>query len=103
MTKLSEIEKEWESFLKMNCSPMVDKDIRYSPRGENGLGMLMMAIFWRSVIMSRLRRLITKKYMWKSLHREEVGNNMFDPTNSNMESLEEARGNIKNPVWRDIF
>ena len=34
MTNTSEIEKEWESFLKLNCSPVVDKDTRYSPRGK---------------------------------------------------------------------
>ena len=73
--------------------------MRYSPRSKNGLGMLRLAVFWQSVRMSWLKRMTTMKSTWKAMHREEVGNKMFDPTNSNMESLEAAKAKIKNPVW----
>ena len=53
--------------------------------------------------MSWLRRLVTTKSTWKSLHMEEVVNNVFNPTNSTMENLEAARNKINNPVWKDIY
>ena len=52
LTKINEIEKEWENFIKLNCNPVVDRQIRYSSKNEGGLGMIKIATFWQSVRLS---------------------------------------------------
>ena len=99
LSKVNENEKEWENFMKVDGCPTVNKSMRYSPTKVNGLGMLRIAIFWRLVRMAWLRRLSTTKSTWKNLPLEEVGCNVFDPINSTMDSLEEAKKKISNPVW----
>ena len=103
MSKWKKVEKEWEDYIKLNSSPTVNKETRYLPKKDGGLGMLKLSVFWRSVRMSWLRRLHTTKFTRKLLHREEVGELMFDPIRSNMESLEKAKVKATNNVWRDIY
>ena len=81
----------------------MNKETRYSPTKENGLGMLRLAVFCRSVRMAWLRRLMMSKSTWRELHMEEVGGHMFDPVNSTMDSLEEARKRMSNPVWKVTY
>ena len=103
MTKLNKIEKEWETFIKMNGCPTDDKETRYLSKKENGLGMLKLSVFWRSVRRSWLRRQTTTKSTWKMLHLEEVDDDLFNPINSNMDSLEGKIAKMMNPVWKEIY
>ena len=59
LTKLNEVEKEWKAFIKLNSSHTVDKETRYLPKKNEGLGMLRLYVFWRSVRMSWLRCLVS--------------------------------------------
>ena len=103
LTRLNEIEKEWEAFIKAKGCPMVNKETRYLPTKDNGLGMLRLAVFWKSVRMVWLRRLTTKRSTWKRLHAEGAGSCMFDLVNSTMDTLEEERRRMDNLVWKDIY
>ena len=53
--------------------------------------------------MAWLRRLVSSNSRWKRLHVEEAGKDIFNPVNSNMESLVAARQRISNPVWKGIY
>ena len=103
MSRLKEIEKEWENFIKAKGCPTINKEARNLSVKENGLGMPKIAVFWRSVRMAWLRRLTTSSSSWRRLHAEEAESCMFDPVNSTMDSLEKARRKIDNSVWRDIY
>ena len=92
-----------EKFIKTNGCPITNKETRYLSAKEKGLGMLKLAVFWRSVRMAWLRRLMTSRSTWIRLHAEEAGSYMFDPVNSTMDSHEEAKRRINNLVWNDIY
>ena len=66
LTRLNEIEREWENFIKAKGCPIVNMETRYRPTKENGLRMIRLVVFWRLVHMAWLRRLTTSKSTWKS-------------------------------------
>ena len=69
---------------------------------ENGLGLNKVANFWGAVKLSWLRRLPYTKSLWKSIHKEGVGNMMFDPICCNLDQLITAKKECKSCVVRDL-
>ena len=60
-------------------------------------------IFWKSIRMSWLRRLIKSNSTWAKLHRAETYPYTFNPINSTYEDLTKAKMVCKNSFWKDIY
>ena len=57
LKRINEIEKGFEHFLNDNNPSVTDKTTRYMAKRKNGLDMIKINNFWRSVRMSWLKRL----------------------------------------------
>ena len=65
--------------------------------------MIDVNVFWKSIGMSWLRRLISSEATWAKMHRAETFPYTFNPVNSNHDDLVKARALCKNSFWKDIY
>merc|ERR1711891_125461 len=70
---------------------------------DGGFGVPNINIFWRSIRMSWLRRLINCDAAWARIHRSEVSPCSFDPCNSNYDSLIIAKNKTTNLFWKEVY
>ena len=103
ITQIKEIDKEFKHFLSNNNPSVADRTTRYMGRKDLGLGMLRITHFWKAIKMSWLRRLTYSKSTWAELHRAETKPYTFNPMTSSWTSLEMARSQSNNLVWREIY
>ena len=65
--------------------------------------MIDVNVFWKSIGMSWLRRLISSEATWAKMHRAETFPYTFNPVNSNYDNLVKAKTLCKNSFWKDIY
>ena len=96
-----EINIIWNDFIREGSPNVVNRKNVYTPVKEDGLGLHKAADFWGAVKLSWLRRLPYTKSLWKSIHNEETGHKMFDPTSYNLDLLITAKKELKiGFVWK---
>ena len=88
---IDEIHRLWNEFIHAGSPNVVNLKIIYTSIKENGLGLHKVANFWEAVKLSWLQRLPYSKSLWKSLHKEETGNTMYDPITYNLDLLCSAK------------
>ena len=97
------MEREFKLFIHDNKPPVLDDVTRHMSKKIGGLGMPNINIFWKSIRMSWLRRLVKSDATWAKLHKAETFPYTFNPINSTYEDLTKATTICKNSFWKDIY
>ena len=100
---LKVLESEFKHFIHDGNPNVVDETTRRMAVREGGFGIPNINLFWKSIRMSWLRRLIGSEATWARLHRSEVAPFSFDPGKSNFVSLSKARNKTTNYFWKDVY
>ena len=97
------LEAEFRHFIHDGNPNIVDETTRKMAVKEGGFGIPNINIFWKSIRMSWLRRLIGSESTWAQLHRCEVNPFSFNPRRSNFVTLSRARNKTSNHFWKDVY